>query len=75
MKSFMERIDDVTGDVPASPGIFREGDDVVLTKGPHEGTPGVFLRYRSDPNWADIREWNVVRQHPVVWLAHGVRQP
>ena len=74
MKSIMERIDDSVGDVRKSPGVFREGDHVVLMKGSYEGTPGVFLRHRSDPNWADIREWNgVVRQHPVAWLAHGIR--
>lgn len=51
---------------------FRSGDEVVLTDGAYEGTPGIFLQLRQDPNWADIREWNgVIRSHPVVWLKLG----
>jgi hypothetical protein len=56
-----------------SPPVFREGDEVVLAEGSHQGTPGVFLRLRPDPNWADIRERNgAIRSHPIVWLAHAV---
>ena len=52
---------------------FREGDEVVLADGPYQGTLGVFLRLREDPNWADITERNSdVRRHPVMWLAHSV---
>jgi len=56
---------------PISPG-FREGDQVVLAQGSHQGTLGVFLRLREDANWADIRERNGdVRCHPVIWLARS----
>jgi hypothetical protein len=76
MKLITEQVEELTGDGRTSHGTFREGDKVVLTKGSYEGTPGVFLRFREDPNWADIREWNGrIREHPVVWLAHVVRQP
>lgn len=51
---------------------FREGDEVVLAAGSHQGTLGVFLRLRPDANWADITERNgAVRSHPVIWLAHA----
>jgi hypothetical protein len=51
---------------------FREGDEVVLARGSYQGTPGVFLRLRCDPNWADITErTGEVRSHPLVWLAHA----
>jgi hypothetical protein len=51
---------------------FREGDEVVLAEGTHQGTLGVFLRLREDVNWADITERDgVVRSHPVVWLDHS----
>jgi hypothetical protein len=57
---------------PAGP-TFREGDEVVLALGSHQGTLGVFLRLREDPSWADITERNgAVRSHPVIWLAHSV---
>ena len=50
--------------------VFCEGDEVVLAAGPYEGTRGVFLRLRSDVNWADITEANgSIRMHPRVWLA------
>ena len=53
---------------------FREGDKVVLLKGTYQGTPGVFLRLRADPRWADITEHDgIVRSHPVEWLAHSSR--
>jgi hypothetical protein len=53
--------------------VFREGDEVVLAEGSHQGTPGVFVRLRQDPGWADITERNgKVRSHPVQWLAHAV---
>lgn len=53
-------------------GAFREGDDVVLAAGPHEGTPGVFVRLCADTKWAAISERNgSVQHHPVVWLAHA----
>ena len=48
---------------------FHKGDEVVLTDGAYEGTPGIFLELRPDPNWADIEERNgSIRSHPVVWL-------
>ena len=51
---------------------FREGDEVVLANGTYQGTPGVFLGFRQDVNWADITERNgKVRSHPVAWLAHS----
>jgi hypothetical protein len=66
---------------PVSPGddglsrganSFRKGDQVVLTGGPHWGTPGIFLRLKSDVNWADLEERNGgVRSHPVAWMAHS----
>jgi hypothetical protein len=53
--------------------IFRQGDDVVLAQGSYQGTPGVFVRLREDPKWADITERDgSVRSHPVAWLAHSV---
>lgn len=56
---------------PITPG-FREGEEVVLALGSHQGTLGVFLGLREDPNWADIRERNGdIRSHPVMWLARS----
>ena len=56
---------------PAGPA-FREGDEVVLAEGSYQGTLGVFLRLREDPNWADITERDGnVRSHPVAWLGHS----
>ena len=53
---------------------FHEGDEVVLATGSYQGTPGVFLRLREDPKWADISERDgSVRSHPVEWLAHSTR--
>jgi len=57
---------------PVSP-IFREGDEVVLVVGTHQGTMGVIVRLRSDVAWADVMEHNgEVRSHPVAWLGHVV---
>jgi hypothetical protein len=54
--------------------VFLEGDDVVLTRGTYEGAPGIFLRLRVDPKWADITERNgIVRSHPLEWLARSSR--
>ena len=51
---------------------FREGDDVVLAEGTYQGTPGIFLRFKEDTNWADITERDgTIRSHPVVWLARS----
>ena len=51
--------------------VFREGDEVVLGKGTYEGTLGVFVRLKTDVNWADITERNgSIRCHPVAWLTH-----
>jgi hypothetical protein len=51
---------------------FREGDEVVLAAGTHQGTLGVFLRLKSDVNWADIQERNgEIWSHPLVWLSHS----
>jgi hypothetical protein len=53
---------------------FHEGEEVVLAEGSYQGTPGIFLRLRQDPKWADITERDgTVRSHPVEWLAHAVR--
>jgi hypothetical protein len=53
------------------PPIFHAGDEVVLAYGTYQGTAGVFLRLREDPNWAEIAESNgTVNFHPVAWLAH-----
>lgn len=50
---------------------FREGDQVVLAAGTYQGTFGVFVRFRTDANWADIAERNgEIRSHPVAWLGH-----
>jgi hypothetical protein len=50
---------------------FRAGDEVVLAEGTYQGTPGVFLRLRKDPQWADISERDgTIRSHPVAWLDH-----
>ncbi len=51
---------------------FRAGDDVVLAEGTYQGTDGVFLGFREDANWANIRERDgSVRSHPVAWLAEA----
>ena len=51
---------------------FRAGDEVVLAAGTYQGTPGIFLRLRADPKWADIQERDgSVQSHPVEWLAHS----
>jgi hypothetical protein len=56
---------------PIPPG-FKEGDEVVLALGSHQGTCGVFLRIRESGDWADITERNgQVRHHPLAWLAHA----
>jgi hypothetical protein len=55
------------------PAAFRAGDKVVLADGPYKGTPGVFLQFREDVNWADITESNgVIRSHPSAWLTRRV---
>ncbi len=49
---------------------FREGDAVYLAKGSYVGATGIFLKLRSDPKWADIRETDdTIREHPVEWIA------
>jgi hypothetical protein len=54
---------------------FRRGDKVVLTRGTYPGTQGIFLRFREDASWADIRERDgSIRSHPVAWLAGVVAQ-
>jgi hypothetical protein len=51
---------------------FREGEAIVLARGPYQGTPGVFLRLREDPKWADVQESSeVIRSHPVAWIEHA----
>jgi hypothetical protein len=55
--------------------VFRAGDAVVLAEGTYQGTPGVFVRFRKDAQWADISERDgSIRSHPVAWLDHE-RQP
>jgi hypothetical protein len=52
---------------------FHEGDEVVLAEGSYQGTPGIFLRLRPDPTWADLTERDGrVKSHPIAWLAHSV---
>lgn len=52
--------------------VFHEGDEVVLAKGPYQGTLGVFIRLGKDLTWADITERNGrLWSHPVAWLAHA----
>lgn len=51
---------------------FAAGEEVVLTGGSYQGTMGVFLHLKEDPNWADIRERNgAIRNHPLVWMTHA----
>ena len=53
--------------------VFREGDEVVLAEGTHQGTPGVFLGLKMDANWADVMERDgSIRSHPVAWLAYSL---
>ena len=60
--------------INAARSTFREGDEVVLSSGTYPGTLGVFLRFKEDVSWADIRERNGdVRSHPVIWLAHSAK--
>jgi hypothetical protein len=51
---------------------FKAGDNVILTGGPYQGTPGVFVSLMPvDAHWAEIKERNdVIRQHPLIWLRH-----
>ncbi len=50
---------------------FKEGDEVVLAAGSNQGTTGLFVRLKTDTNWADIKERNGnIRSHPIEWLAH-----
>jgi hypothetical protein len=61
-----------TDPVPENNVAFQAGDNVILTGGPYQGTPGVFVSLLPvDAHWAEIKERNdVVRQHPLVWLRH-----
>lgn len=56
---------------------FRNGDSVIVAKGPNEGTVGTFLNFKdADPTWADILEQNSqVGAYPVEWLQlqHSIR--
>lgn len=52
--------------------VFRAGDNVILSEGTFQCTPGVFLGLTDDDNWAEIKEYDgVVRNHPVIWLRHS----
>jgi len=56
---------------PIAPG-FQKGEAVVLARGSHPGTSGVFLQLRKDPAWADVQESDgEIRSHPVEWLDHA----
>lgn len=58
---------------PIAPG-FQEGEAVVLARGTYQGTRGVFLHLRDDPDWADIAEsGGSICNHPVAWLDHVAR--
>ena len=47
----------------------------MLAEGTYQGTLGVFLRLKTDVNWADITERNGdIRSHPVIWLDHCANQ-
>ena len=60
--------------INAARSTFREGDEVVLASGTYTGTEGVFLRFKKDVKWADIRERNgEIRSHPVLWLAYAAK--
>lgn len=49
---------------------FVAGEEVILAKGSYQGTQGIFVELKDDPNWADILERNgKVRNHPLAWLA------
>lgn len=51
--------------------VFSEGEEVILAEGTYQGTRGIFVRLRTDPRWADIKQHNgLVREHPVEWLTH-----
>ncbi len=51
---------------------FCVGEEVGLAQGTYQGTPGIFVGYTKDTNWAQIQEHNgIIRNHPVEWLAHG----
>ena len=56
---------------------FRNGDSVIVAKGPNEGVLGTFLNFKDeDPTWADILEQNSqVSSYPVEWLQlqHSIR--
>lgn len=61
-----------TETIPTGTAEFKDGDQVVLADGTYQGTVGVFIRFKQDVNWAEIRErGGVVRCHPVVWLQHA----
>lgn len=52
--------------------VFLAGEEVMLAMGSYQGTPGIFLNLKEDPNWADIQERNgSVRKHPLAWLVHS----
>jgi len=54
---------------------FQNGEAVVLAKGTYQGTTGVFLNLRSDPNWADIKQSDGdVKSHPVAWLEKATQR-
>lgn len=56
--------------------LFQAGDPVVLAEGTYQGTPGVFVCFKPDANWADLTERNgTVRSHPVIWLRHADIRP
>lgn len=54
---------------------FVKGDQVVLTENTYldsQGSHAVFLRFRADPNWADITtRTGAVHSYAVAWLAHA----
>lgn len=54
---------------------FVKGDQVVLTENTYldsQGSRAVFLRFRADPNWADITTaTGAVHSYAVAWLARA----
>src|SRR5580692_7428767 len=69
-----KEIPNMTSVRPVAPG-FQEGEAIVLARGTYQGTTGVFLHLRIDPNWADIQEsGGNIWSHPVAWLDHSKRK-
>jgi hypothetical protein len=51
---------------------FCEGDEVVLTKGTYEGTPGVFLRLKEDTTWGPTSPSEMAVSAATLWLGSPI---